>query len=151
MINNLQVVAAALIMGLMIVCTVEDVKKKQIHVVKLIAFVVLNLFLAWCTQKEWKTMVAGGILGVFLFIISVCTKEKLGRGDAVIVGGMGVYLGFHTALMVIFIALLMVCIYGLVLLCKKKSLSYEVAFVPFLMVPYVSAVVLQMSNNSLLA
>lgn len=147
--NYIQVIATIIVLVFMIVFTVEDISRKQIHTVRLAVFILLNFILAWSNQTDWITIVAGAILGILFLIISICTKEKIGKGDAIIIGGIGIYLGFQAALMIVFVALLMICIYGLFFVRKKNGWSCEIAFVPFLLVPYASAVILQLYNSTL--
>lgn len=147
--NCIQVMAAVVVVVIMAVCTGEDICRKQIHTRNLALFIPANFLLAWCSRNEWKMMAAGAVLGIIFFVISICTEEKIGKGDAVLIIGMGINLGFWTALVVVFLALCEVCIYGLIFLRKRKGWSYEIAFVPFLLVPYVSAVIWQLYYSNL--
>lgn len=147
----IQIAATVVVIVTMLVCMAEDIYRKQVHVVYLTVFVLANLIMAWCNQNSWKMTAAGSILGVLFLSISICTEEKIGKGDAVFIGGMGIYLGFWSALMVVFLALILVCLYSLIFLKKKKGWSYEIAFVPFMLVPYAVVVVYQLCTVCLLA
>lgn len=147
--NYIQIVMAVAVTAIMIVCTIEDICNKRIHTVWIAAFTGLNFFLAWYSKTDWKDMAAGLVMGIVLMVISICTDEKIGKGDAFIVAGMGVYLGFQTVLMIVFAALILVCLYGGIFWRRKKGLAYEVAFIPFLLVPYVPAVLTQLYYSNL--
>lgn len=140
----IQIAAVVIVIGTMTICMVEDLRGKQIHVVNLVAFVLANILMAWCNQNSWEMTAAGSTLGMLFWVISICTEEKIGRGDAVFIGGMGINLGFWSALTVVFLSLILVCLYGLIFVKKRKGWSYEIAFVPFMLVPYASAVIYQL-------
>ena len=143
----IHILLAGIVIGSMVLCMLEDIRKKQIHTAMIAVFIVSNGIMAWHEQREWTQMAAGAALGICFLLISICTGEKIGKGDALLVFGIGVYQGFWTALMIVFTAMLMACVYGLFLLKKKKGWKYEIAFVPFLLVPYAAAVILQLCSN----
>ncbi|MGN0357381.1 MAG: prepilin peptidase [Blautia sp.] len=145
--RSIHILLAGIVIGSMTLCMLEDIRKKQIHAAMIILFIVLNSIMAWYEQKEWTQMAAGAALGICFLLVSICTGEKIGKGDALLVLGIGVYHGFWTALMIVFTAMLMVCVYSLFLLKKKKGWKYEIAFVPFLLVPYAAAVILQLCSG----
>lgn len=139
----IHILLALITIGSMVVCMAEDICKKQIHTAVLVLFIMSSMLMAWYEQKEWTYIVAGTALGILFLLISICTHEKIGKGDAFLILGIGVYMGFWRALMIVFAAMFLVCIYGLVLLKKKKGWKYEIAFVPFLTVSYILAAGLQ--------
>lgn len=140
MAEGIRLVAAALAITAMILCTVEDISRKKIRLWKLQMVIGANLILAWCGQVGWKSVLLGMVPGIIFMIISICTEEKLGKGDALLVMGAGICLGPGGILMVVFVALLLSSGYGLLLLHRKKGKSYEMAFVPFMLFPYASAI-----------
>lgn len=142
MIEGIRFAAMVIAISFMIVCTIEDVLKKQICLRETGIFVAANLVLAWCERVGWRMLISGMVLGIFFMIISICTKEKIGKGDAILIMGTGSYLGGMGGLIVVFSALLLALVYGLFLVWKKKGWAYEMAFVPFLLIPYTGAVVL---------
>ena len=134
------IVAAAIFC--LTLCAVRDILQKQIYISEIIAFALINLILAWYEKIGWGAMVFGVLPGIVLFLVSVCSREKMGKGDAFLVMGAGIYLGIVKIFLVVFAALLLSSVYGLFLLWKKKGWAYEIAFVPFLLVPYTGAVIL---------
>ena len=135
--------------GTMIICTIEDIRKKQIHLWHTGIFVVQNVILACCEKRECSFILAGLMVGVVFLGISLCTGEKIGRGDAFFIMGMGAFLGFYNTVWVVFIALLTVSVYGtgLVLAGRRYKWSCEIAFMPFLLVPYMGSTLFQVYGN----
>lgn len=148
-IKEIEYVAAAMTIAALILCSVEDIFKKQIQLWKIGIFIFANLVLALCEKVGWKIILSGMLFGFIFMAVSICTKERIGKGDSFLIMGSGIYLGFGGTLVVVFAALLLASIYGVILMWKKKGWSYEIAFVPFLLVPYASAVILQLCNKAL--
>lgn len=140
----IQIAAALITVGIMAACAVEDLRRKEIQVMNLTVFVLMNVLMAWFNQNNWKVILVGSFLGMLFWGISICTEEKIGKGDAIFIGGIGIYLGFWLTLVVVFSALILVCLYGLISMKKENGWSYEIAFVPFLLVPYASIVIFQL-------
>ena len=143
----IHILLAGGVIGSMALCMVEDIRKRQIHTAAIVGFIVLNGMMAWYEHQEWKQMAAGVVSGIAFLLISICTGEKIGKGDALLILGIGMHQGFWSALMIVFTAMLMVCVHGLLLLKKKKGWKYEIAFVPFLLVPYAAAIILQVCSD----
>ncbi len=135
--------AAAL--GSIFICTVEDWRRKSISVTYTAVFLAANMLLAYCQKLEITFVLAGFMVGVLFFLISLGTGEKIGKGDALFIMGIGVCFGFYQTLGVVFFALLMSSIYGvwMSLAKKRRPWSYEIAFIPFLWIPYTILLFLQ--------
>ena len=88
-------------------------------------------------------MASGAVLGLLFLLISICTHERIGKGDGFLILGTGVYMGFWASFMIVFAAMLLVCIYGLFVIKKKRGWKYEIPFAPFLAASYIMAVILQ--------
>ncbi|MDO5410912.1 MAG: hypothetical protein Q4F21_10760 [Lachnospiraceae bacterium] len=131
-------VSAAAVMA---ICVRGDLIVKQIRVEWIWVFIGINSMLAWCLHGNLKTSISGLALGILFWIISIGTAEKIGKGDAGMISGIGIYLGFWKTLAIVFTALLMASVYGMVLLKQKKGWTCKMAFIPFLCIPYMIAVV----------
>lgn len=127
---------AAAAVGMMLICAVIDGIKKKIFVSHSIIFMILNGSMSFLSQNDWKIVLSGAAVGIFLAAVSLVTGEALGKGDAFLVLGSGLYLGFLENLMMVFGALLLSSVYGVILFISKKNWKQEIPFTPFLMVPY---------------
>lgn len=142
--NYIYILLIGMMIGSMAVCTVEDIWKKQIHMAAAGLFITASMMAAWYEQREWTYMASGAVLGVLFLVISICTHERIGKGDGFLILGTGMYMGFWASLMIVFTAMLLVSIYGLFMLKKKRGWKYEIPFVPFLSASYIMAVILQL-------
>lgn len=87
-------------------------------------------------------MVAGA--GIFLFITLVggliAGKEAMGFGDVKLMGGLGLFFGWRTIIIVSLIAFLLGAIVGIALMLRKKKKSDEyIPFGPFIVISAVIA------------
>lgn len=125
-------------MGLLGLCSLEDVKYRRLTVIYILMFgiagVVLHLFTPVCSIYS---MLWGMLLGIVLILISIATRGSLGMGDGILMVVTGVYLGGYGNLQLFLYGLLLsaLCSLGLLVLKKKKKKD-EIAFVPFLLLSY---------------
>ena len=82
-------------------------------------------------------MVAGA--GIFLFITLVggliAGKEAMGFGDVKLMGGLGLFFGWRTIIIISLIAFLLGAIVGIALMLRKKKKSDEyIPFGPFIVI-----------------
>lgn len=87
-------------------------------------------------------MIAGA--GIFLFITLVggliAGKEAMGFGDVKLMGGLGVFFGWRTIIIISLIAFLLGAIVGITLMLRKKKKSDEyIPFGPFIVISAVIA------------
>ena len=113
----------------------DDLKTKQVRVFEIVSFGILGIVLNVISPMNSIYSIIGAILvGVVLYIFSVFSKEKIGKGDAMIVMVSGLYLGFTNVMILLWISSLLALIVGLITMKKLKvDSSYEIPFVPFLM------------------
>lgn len=133
----------AVVMGMLTLCTAQDIKKRQIQLNLVLVFGILGIFL----HMLWRMLSIGNILlgmsvGAALLLLSVLTAGKIGAGDALILIVTGIYLGLEKNLELFFIGLFLCSMWSLcLLLLRKKSRKDSVPFVPFLLTAYMGMLV----------
>lgn len=113
----------------------DDIRTKQVRILEIIVFGILGIIVnvIW-PVKSVESIICGLLVGLVLYIFSILTKEKIGKGDCFIIMVSGLYLGFIDVLILIWISSFLALIYGLIKIKKlKKDSSYEIPFVPFLL------------------
>lgn len=125
--------------GLLLVIAVIDYKKKEVAskaLLLMIALVATNYLLYHPVSIQ--SLLGGLILGVLLYLISVITKEKIGKGDAYLIMVLGIYLGFsQVSLLLLYALTLCAILSGVLLIGKKVRREYRVAFVPFIFIGFI--------------
>lgn len=127
-----------MVLGLLGLCTWEDVKRKELTLIYILLFgacgVCLHLFYPECSIYS---MLWGMLLGVAMMLVSWISRGKTGMGDGILLVVTGVYLGGLGNLRLLFTGLVFAAVWSLMLLAfGKKSGKERIAFVPFLLVSY---------------
>ena len=130
---------AAVLLGLLGVCSFEDVRSREIRsIIVLLGGVVGISFHVFNAKQSLLSVVGGLIVGILMLILSIASGEKVGKGDAVLIMVTGIYLGFWQNLVLLWAAALMAGVYGLYnIFVHGKNFKSEMPFVPFLLVAYV--------------
>lgn len=120
--------------------TILDVKKKEVNTILCVIVAAVGLVYELFIMKTNIAIIILGILpGVFLMLASIVTNEEIGKGDAVILSTIGIFLGLKKSILILINALFMtVLIGGIFLLIKKKNRKYKIPFVPFILFSYIS-------------
>ena len=129
-----------LVLGLLGLCSWEDMKRKRLTVVYILLFgicgMMLHLFSPICSIYS---ILGGILLGLAMMLASVATGGMVGMGDGILLAVTGVYLGGTGNLELLSIGLLLSACWslGLVVLKKKRGKD-QIAFVPFLLASYLT-------------
>lgn len=129
-----------LVLGLLGLCSWEDMKRKRLTVVYILLFgicgMILHLFSPICSIYS---ILGGILLGLAMMLASVATGGMVGMGDGILLAVTGVYLGGTGNLELLSIGLLLSACWslGLVVLKKKRGKD-QIAFVPFLLASYLT-------------
>lgn len=132
-----------LLLGLLGICTWEDVRKKELTTGNILLFgiggMLLHLFVPACSIYS---ILWGILLGIAVMAISWISRGGIGMGDGILLMVTGVYLGGAANLELFLMGLLLSFLWALALVVfwKKKG-QEEIAFVPFLLVSYLMMLV----------
>ena len=124
---------------LLLLAGVEDIRKKKIHVVYIIAMGIVALFGCFFREKyNWYGGLGGFLIGVCMLGISRISNEQIGRGDGMVIAAIGLLCGMRNTLgIVCFASLFMVIPALFVIVCKKASKKTRLPFLPALFLGYV--------------
>lgn len=119
----------------------EDIRYKKISGTGILLFFMVNtmlLLMMECSVYEKCMDLAAAVLfGGSFYTIAIATKEAIGKGDAFLIMGAGVSLGYVGTAAVVLLALILVLIYGIIGVAGHKIyMKQKVAFVPFLCLAY---------------
>lgn len=131
------------LLGMLGICTIEDIKNRHVEVLLLLAFGILGIVLhVFRMRVDIWDILAGMLLGGILFVISVLSQERIGKGDALMVTISGIYLGFWENLILVWGAMLLAGIVGVFMLCLR-SRGKSLPFAPFLTIMYIFILILK--------
>ena len=117
------------------ICTITDIRKREIPLTMIILFSCLSLVIAKIRGEEggWFSFLYSMAPGVFFLLLSFCTRQSIGYGDVLVILVLGLYVGYRKCIMIVAIGLVASSVYALVLLvCRKVKGKSRIAFVPFL-------------------
>ncbi len=127
------------ILILLAYCSKEDIKTKQIPVIPVAVFAVIGFF--WnllSEEKSVRQILAGASIGVIMLAISILSHEKVGKGDALILGCVGIYFGFYSTLFMWWGSSVLLAVFGISMIAAGKlpGRKAKLPYVPFLLFTY---------------
>lgn len=135
------------LLGMLGICSYEDIKSRKIGVVMVLLFAIFGVITRLLLgSPDIRGMFGGMILGGALFVLGRAFKGSLGSGDALMVMVSGIYLGFWNNLVLLWIASFLTGILGIVLILMGKR-NKEIPFAPFLLVAYLVLLILEGGTN----
>ena len=131
-------VANWFVLILLAVASVIDWRKREIPITLLfIMSAGITIFAIYCKDITIWYRLAGGALGMMLFVVSTVTKEAIGYGDSWLILLLGVQLGILRVLQLLFAASLLAVIFAVFYLWVRKwNRKATLPFVPFLTIAY---------------
>ncbi|MEY8391203.1 hypothetical protein D3Z36_04525 [Lachnospiraceae bacterium] len=129
-----------MVLGLLGLCALEDMKRRQLTVIRILLFgiggVLLHVFAPVCSIYS---VLWGMTIGIAVILTSLVTKGSVGLGDGILLMVTGVYLGADGNLQLFMTGIFLAAFWALgLLLFKKRKGKEEIAFVPFLLVSYLT-------------
>ena len=122
--------------------SVEDIRKQSISLLHLMIGGVLVVVVAWIEKDTDMTkMMIGVIPGSMLLLASVLGKCEIGEADGFVLSIIGGVYGIWVAIGVLFIGLSLVCVLtGCLLVMKRIHRKTRIPFLPFLTAGYLVCV-----------
>lgn len=124
----------------LILSTWIDLRKKEVNISLCISVALVGLiYEIFISKTDILSIILGILPGIFLMLTSIVTNEEVGKGDAVILSTIGIFLGLKKTILVLIYALFStIIIGGILLLIRKKNKKYKIPFVPFILFSYIA-------------
>ncbi len=124
----------ASLLGMLGICSVTDIRKREVGVVVVCLSGILGVVYHIMYRRiSVYDMLGGLLIGVFVYLIALLTREKIGKGDAIVCMVTGIYLGFWNNLLLLWLSSLLAGLAGIVaMLVFRKKKTDTLPFVPFL-------------------
>lgn len=118
----------------MAICTVADIRKKEIPAaVIVLSGLPLLCHIIFGNERQWMDILYSLMPGIFLLMLSYCTKESIGYGDGLVVAVIGICMGTGICIAALAAGLIISAVYGAALLALRKAGGKtRMPFVPFL-------------------
>ncbi len=120
----------------MAVCTITDIRKKEIPVaVVALSGLALLFYVIFGEKKQWMDILYSLMPGMLLLMLSYCTRESIGYGDGLVVLVIGICMGMGICIAAVTAGLIISAICAAALLALRKAGGKSrIPFVPFLSV-----------------
>ncbi|MBQ3585044.1 MAG: hypothetical protein IJA27_10075, partial [Lachnospiraceae bacterium] len=80
----------------------------------------------------------GTVPGIILYAVSILSRGGIGKGDAVLMGVIGMYIGIKNSIILFVSALLLIACFSIVLIILKKgNMKTKIPFVPFILIAFI--------------
>lgn len=130
--------------------SIQDLKRKSLSVLELSIALVAGTIVAVCSRISGVSMLSGILFGAVIYVISCCSREQIGKGDAILFIITGILLGGRGNLELFFIALVLAAVYAAwLLLVRHVGRKKTFAFVPFLAAAQLIRICLQQMGGKL--
>lgn len=133
------------VLAMLGICSLEDLKTKQIHTAWLAVFAAEGLAGAlFIWQRPVNDIIAAMLPGIFILIVSFAAHGAIGQGDGMILIILGTFLQVSFLVGMLMTAVCFSAGYALFLfIIKKKNRKDEMPFIPFLFIAYVAEILLE--------
>ncbi|MCI9078339.1 MAG: prepilin peptidase [Lachnospiraceae bacterium] len=123
----------------LIICTVTDLRYKEIYIPVIIAGLLLILcFHIWQQDFQFKDMAATIIVFMFFMVSSAASRGQLGTGDAFLFALTGLGLGIMANIFIIIFSFMLAFFAALFLvLVKHKPKNYGMPLAPFVLSSFI--------------
>lgn len=114
------------------VLSADDIKEKKVSVVKVATGAAMALLSRIMTGHFSGIGILSGCLpGLFLLLLSIMTRESIGKGDGIVVVALGLWTDFQWTFLITCLAIWLAGMFALIrFICKRKE---PIPFVPFLL------------------
>lgn len=122
------------LIGMLVVCSVEDLRRREMHLLFLMLFGIAGMVLHMVFRTYSIYEIVGGMLiGLALIGISIVSHGKIGRGDGVLMMVTGIYLGFWNNLLLLWCATCLTGLFGIGMFFVRGRRNIELPFAPFVL------------------
>ena len=128
---------------LLVVGSLEDVRKKEISVRYLSGLTIYASISAILSQRNAASVLGGAGIGLLFFFISKWTQEQIGYGDSWMILAIGIYAGAKNLVWILFAASFGAGMFSLVFcMLHKWNRKYTIPFIPFLAAAFAGVMIL---------
>lgn len=130
------------------ICTYTDLKGKCINIcICLIFGIIAMVYKCIFGNSNILSLLQAVMPGIFIMLVSIISKESIGKGDAIVISTIGLYLGGINTIIILFNGLIASCLSGILcIIFMKKEKGYRLPFVPFVTLAFI----LQITNGELI-
>ena len=113
------------VLGMLGICSIEDIRKKEIQSVRVLCFGIGGILLhLWQRNQSLYSMLGGIAVGAAVIILSLVSGGIIGIGDGLVLCVAGIYIGGINTMRLLLTGLFLSSLYALVLKKTKRHHSF---------------------------
>lgn len=123
----------------LLICTITDLKYKEIYMPVIIAGLLLVVFFhIWQQDFKFRDIAGTVVIFVFFMVSSAASRGQLGAGDAFLFALTGLGLGIMANIFIImFSFILAFCVAVFLVIVKHKTRNYGIPLAPFVLSSFI--------------
>lgn len=130
---NIMFFEKIILFGILAFFSLKDLKTRLVPLSGVIAAAAAgSLLYVWLQPFSVQSLFAGLSLGGWFYLLSLVTKESIGKGDALLILISSLFLGFRLELVLVCVSLFLAGIAAVMFLICKKGKDFRIPFAPFL-------------------
>lgn len=131
--------ASYTVLGMLGICSLEDIRRKEIECMKVLLFGVIGVSLhLYLGQVSVYDMLLGAGMGIIVMLCSLLSGGMIGMGDGLVIMVTGIFLGARKNMQMLCCGLIIAAIISLFLMvCRKKKKHESIPLMPCLLLAYI--------------
>lgn len=129
--------------GILIVESILDIKTRKVHILSALMMAIIGVVALFLQHRfSLFSFCLSECVGIFLYMVSILTEEKLGKGDAFYVMALGTILDVREMMVVSMISFFLTALVGIGFFAVKKvDRRYRLPYLPFLTGAYMAVLI----------
>lgn len=120
----------------LIICSITDLVERHVYTMFCMANgLIIGIMHFFIRDMDLKSCLFGILHGVIILFVCILKKESIGSGDALIVGIIGLAVGFEETIEILVWTFLIITTIGIIGILKKQIvMKTKIPFIPFVLV-----------------
>ncbi len=132
------IIKSIILIGFLGYFSYEDIRERKITNKAVVIMAIAGAALTLLTMSQRiviNSIICAAVSAAVAFVTELLSRGGLGRGDVLIIGVTGLYIGDLSMLIIVFISLLVLSIFSAVgMLFKKINMKTKLPYIPFLLI-----------------
>ena len=136
------------IIFIIIVCTLAilsltDIRRREVTLVGPLIIASAGIIEIFMGNQSMAGALSGLLIGAVFYVAAVITGESIGKGDAIFLGCLGIYLGLERLLYIMLITGMALFLSAAVLFAIKRNRKQKLPMIPFIFVGFLGGMLIE--------
>lgn len=123
------------LIAFLIICAITDLTERHVYTMFCLANgIIIGIMQFFMQNIGFSACIFGGLIGAICFFVCLVSRDSIGKGDALIIGIIGIALGFQETLEVLVWSFIIITFVGIIGIWRKRmKLKTKLPFIPFVL------------------